>query len=163
MQADSQVLVCPECQQSSDWSAEVDHCPTCGGTNLVRRLGQTVCRTCESSATAEFLAVESTTDRGIAVNLGGRHRRPDDGRDLTNEVASAIDRVLGKHARRPSDDGDTGHASGGTVGTGGSAAGEASVPGTHDPPHSDGASGPETAGDHHRPGRAGRFGRGRRR
>ncbi|WP_129663876.1 hypothetical protein [Phytoactinopolyspora endophytica] len=104
VQADSQVLVCPECQQDGDWTVDVDHCPACGGTNLVRRLGQTVCRTCESSATAEFLAVESTTDRGIAVSVGGRHRRPDDdGRDLTNEVASAIDRVLGKHAKRPSD------------------------------------------------------------
>lgn len=107
VRADIQVLVCPECQQSSSWSAEVDHCPTCSGTNLVRRLGQTVCRTCESSATAEFLAVESTMDRGItAIGASGRHRRPGDDRDLQAEVATALDRVLGRHARRPPADHD---------------------------------------------------------
>ncbi|WP_207782735.1 hypothetical protein [Phytoactinopolyspora limicola] len=114
MRSDAQVLVCPECQESHGWSSDVDHCPTCNGTNLVRRLGQTVCRACESSATAEFLAVESTTDRGVAVGAAGRHRRPDDGRDLTAEVASALDRVLGKHARREPTDGppDTDHIPG---------------------------------------------------
>jgi hypothetical protein len=107
VRSDVQVLVCPDCQQTSSWSAEVDHCPACNGTNLVRRLGQTVCRACESSATAEFLAVESTTDRGIAVGAAtGRHRRPDDGRDLEAEVANALDRVLGRHAKRPPGDGD---------------------------------------------------------
>ncbi|WP_216843756.1 hypothetical protein [Phytoactinopolyspora alkaliphila] len=105
VRADLQVLVCPECQQGHGWSSDVDHCPTCDGTNLVRRLGETVCRTCESSATAEFLAVESTMDRGLtAIGAGGRHRRPDDGRDLESEVATAIDRVLGKHAKRPAND-----------------------------------------------------------
>ncbi|WP_187361165.1 hypothetical protein [Phytoactinopolyspora mesophila] len=109
VRSDVQVLVCPDCQQSSSWSTEVDHCSACNGTNLVRRLGQTVCRSCESSATAEFLAVESTMDRGIAVGAApGKHRRPDDGRDLTAEVATALDRVLGRHAKRPPEDGDAG-------------------------------------------------------
>lgn len=107
VRADIQVLVCPECQQSSTWSDDVDHCPACRGTNLVRRLGQTVCRTCESSATAEFLAVESTMDRGLtAIGASGRHARPDGGRDLEAEVATALDRVLGRHAKRPPTDHD---------------------------------------------------------
>lgn len=104
VRADTQVLVCPECQQSHSWADDVDHCSTCGSTKLIRRLGNTVCRDCEASATAEFLAVESTTDRGAAVRAAasaGRHRGRADSRELTEEVGAAIDRVLGKHARRP--------------------------------------------------------------
>ncbi|HEY9409410.1 MAG TPA: hypothetical protein VIP77_07500 [Jiangellaceae bacterium] len=96
---DEQVLVCPECQQTHGWSTDLDQCPTCGSTTLVRRLGQTVCRACEASATAEFLAVESTIDTGAGHRhrggSGGRHRR-DDGRDLSTEVASAIAKILGQ-------------------------------------------------------------------
>ncbi|WP_211658636.1 hypothetical protein [Phytoactinopolyspora halophila] len=104
MRSDAQVLVCPDCQQSSGWTAEVDHCPTCDGTNLVRRLGETVCRSCESSATAEFLAVESTTDRGLSVGSLSQHDQSGDERDLSSEVATAIDRVLGRHAGPPAED-----------------------------------------------------------
>ncbi|PSL02801.1 hypothetical protein CLV30_109108 [Haloactinopolyspora alba] len=106
VRADEQVLVCPDCQQSRGWSSDLDHCSVCGATTLVRRLGRTVCRSCEASATAEFLAVESTMDRGIAVRSQdtgpGRHRRSD-GRDLSADVATAIDRVLGR-AEASSDD-----------------------------------------------------------
>src|SRR5699024_4903021 len=88
-------------------------CGVCGSTKLIRRLGNTVCRDCEASATAEFLAIESTTDRGAAVRAAasaGKHRGSPDNRELTEEVGAAIDRVLGKHARRPesSSDGDSG-------------------------------------------------------
>ena len=41
-----QVLVCPDCQGSFDWMAELDHCPVCGGVHLVRRLGEIECRDC---------------------------------------------------------------------------------------------------------------------
>lgn len=109
VRADEQVLVCPDCQQTRGWSADLDHCVTCGATTLVRRLGQIVCRSCEASATAEFLAVESTTDRGIAIRStgsdrsgrAGRHRRIDN-RDLSADVATAIDRVLGRAPASPS-------------------------------------------------------------
>jgi uncharacterized Zn finger protein (UPF0148 family) len=109
VRADTQVLVCPECQQTHSWSNDVDHCPTCGSTKLIRRLGSTVCRDCEASATAEFLAIESTIDRGAAVRAAanaGRHRGRTDTRELTEEVGAAIDRVLGKHARRSSSEDD---------------------------------------------------------
>lgn len=97
VRANEQVLVCPDCQQTRGWSDDLDHCSVCSATTLVRRLGQTVCRSCEASATAEFLAVESTMDRGLAIRLPapGRHRRTDS-RDLSADVASAIDRVLGR-------------------------------------------------------------------
>lgn len=103
VRADEQVLVCPDCQQTRGWSTDLDHCSTCGATTLVRRLGQTVCRSCEASATAEFLAVESTTDRGVAIRAAeaGRHRRIDN-RDLSADVATAIDRVLGRAPSPPS-------------------------------------------------------------
>ena len=37
---DQQVLVCPGCQEGTDWAAEVDTCPRCGSVHLVRRLGE---------------------------------------------------------------------------------------------------------------------------
>lgn len=106
VRADAQVLVCPDCQQNRGWSDDLDHCTSCGATTLVRRLGHTVCRSCEASATAEFLAVESTMDRGFATRNApdgpGRHRRSD-GRDLSADVATAIDRVLGRAEPSPGD------------------------------------------------------------
>ncbi|MEP7054183.1 MAG: hypothetical protein ABI912_02930 [Actinomycetota bacterium] len=47
MIADSQVLICPLCQQSFDWRADLDSCGQCGGTRLVRRLGETACLDCQ--------------------------------------------------------------------------------------------------------------------
>lgn len=98
-----QVLVCPECQQTRGWSEDLDKCSTCGATTLVRRLGHTVCRSCEASATAEFLAVESTVDTGAGNGYGGRHKSPDNP-DFSAEVATAIDEVLGRHRRKDSAD-----------------------------------------------------------
>lgn len=155
VRSDLQVLVCPECQQNGSWSSEVDHCPTCDGTNLVRRLGETVCRSCESSATAEFLAVESTTDRGIAVTADGHPRAED--RDLSSEVATALDRVLG---RAPAGDAGTAAAQAAeqTVGRSGSDA-QARDPGVSAdrPPGPQ----PDSNGDSDRRGRGKRRRRGR--
>src|SRR4051794_495923 len=44
--ADEQVLVCPDCQQVHDWTADLDRCASCGSTMLVRALGETRCRAC---------------------------------------------------------------------------------------------------------------------
>lgn len=44
--ADEQVLVCPDCQASHDWIADLDRCQSCGSTMLVRALGETRCREC---------------------------------------------------------------------------------------------------------------------
>jgi hypothetical protein len=44
--ADEQVLVCPECQRTHDWVADLDRCESCGSTMLLRALGETRCREC---------------------------------------------------------------------------------------------------------------------
>jgi hypothetical protein len=44
--ADEQVLVCPDCQQTHDWVADLDRCESCGSTMLLRALGETRCRSC---------------------------------------------------------------------------------------------------------------------
>jgi hypothetical protein len=41
-----QVLVCPGCQRTHDWQADLDRCRVCGSTLLVRALGETCCRSC---------------------------------------------------------------------------------------------------------------------
>lgn len=41
-----QVLVCPDCQQSHEWTEDMDQCVTCASTQLVRVLGETTCRAC---------------------------------------------------------------------------------------------------------------------
>jgi DNA-directed RNA polymerase subunit RPC12/RpoP len=43
---DEQVLVCPDCQTTHDWVADLDHCESCGSTMLLRALGETRCREC---------------------------------------------------------------------------------------------------------------------
>jgi len=46
VRADHQVLVCPGCQGSFDWAADLDRCAVCDGVHLVRRLGEIECRDC---------------------------------------------------------------------------------------------------------------------
>ncbi len=46
MRRDSQVLICPRCQASDDWTADLARCPRCGSVHLVRRLGEVECRDC---------------------------------------------------------------------------------------------------------------------
>jgi hypothetical protein len=41
-----QVLVCPGCQTTFDWMADLDHCAVCASVRLVRRLGEVECRDC---------------------------------------------------------------------------------------------------------------------
>lgn len=43
---DEQVLVCPDCQATHNWTADLDKCQSCGSTMLVRALGETRCRAC---------------------------------------------------------------------------------------------------------------------
>jgi hypothetical protein len=46
VRADRQVLICPACQASIDWTHELDRCQECGSVHLVRRLGEVECREC---------------------------------------------------------------------------------------------------------------------
>jgi hypothetical protein len=89
VRAAEQVLVCPDCQRTSNWTADLDRCPACGSTALVRRLGRTVCRDCGGSPDAEPDADLATAGAELASPIGPPT-------DLTAEVAAAIDRVLGR-------------------------------------------------------------------
>jgi DNA-directed RNA polymerase subunit RPC12/RpoP len=75
---DTQVLVCPECQRTHDWVADLDRCATCGSTMLVRVLGETRCRACGWTR-------ESLPTRVVPAPT-----------DLAAEVAAAVERVLGR-------------------------------------------------------------------
>lgn len=73
-------MICPECQLRPDWPAELDRCPTCGSTAMVRRLGETHCRSCDTSV----------------PDAGGRPGQdPAPTVGLAEEVAAALHRLRG--------------------------------------------------------------------
>ena len=83
---DRQVLVCPDCQTAPGWAEDLDRCPECGSARLVRRLGEVECRDCG--------CVPQVAGEGPA--------EPSDGAPgLAEEVALALERVLGRAARKP--------------------------------------------------------------
>lgn len=92
---DRQVLVCPQCQTSHDWTTELDRCGSCDGIRLVCRLGEVECRDCGWCRPAAPLAPAegSGTVPGAAAALGSA--------DLAEEVAQALSRVLGKRVTQP--------------------------------------------------------------
>ncbi len=94
---DEQVLVCPGCQASGDWTADLDRCRQCGSVHLVRRLGEVECRDCGCT-------IAPVTEAGLPAGetgLGGGARRAA-GRppELSEEVALALERVLRRGAAR---------------------------------------------------------------
>jgi len=72
--ADEQVLVCPTCQQTHDWIADLDRCAACGSTMLVRALGETRCRECGWTKTA-VADVETAADGSLAADVEAALRR----------------------------------------------------------------------------------------
>jgi hypothetical protein len=81
VKAGTQVLICPECQAFPTWAADLDACPACGSTVLVRMLGATVCRMCGRS-----------TDDAVPEEPAA----PPPAEGLAAEVDAALGRVLGK-------------------------------------------------------------------
>ncbi len=75
-----QVLGCPACQASGAWAAVLDVCASCGSTALLRRLGETVCRSCGHSG--DGVAAEGVPPP--AVGQGA----------LSDDVAAALDRMF---------------------------------------------------------------------
>jgi hypothetical protein len=111
----SQILICPGCQDAADWTAELDRCSRCSSLHLVKRLGEVECRDCgtivapegagqagvaedparaapEDESAAAGSALESEPGLGAGPGLEGAGR----GADLSEEVARALDRVLGR-------------------------------------------------------------------
>jgi hypothetical protein len=88
------VLVCPQCQSGRDWAAELDRCAGCGSVRLVRRLGEAECREC---AQAGEPAVAADGGLGAAGEAVPGARDGGSAGALAEEVARALDRVLGPH------------------------------------------------------------------
>jgi len=82
---DELVLVCPACQESGEWTAEVESCSRCASVRLIRRLGQVECLDC--GLVREPEPVTLVPARGT----GG----PDTSA-LADEVGRALDRLLGR-------------------------------------------------------------------
>jgi hypothetical protein len=86
VRGDQQVLVCPACQATHDWTADLDHCPQCGSTRLVRRLGEVECREC-----GFVVDPDEAGEPGAGTVPGAAP-------GLAEEVSQALDRVLGRRA-----------------------------------------------------------------
>ena len=105
---DELVLVCPACQESGDWTAELESCSRCASVHLIRRLGQVECLDCglvrepvladaalADAALADAALVPSGTPVPPAPRApGGSSDRPDAA--LAEEVGRALDRLLGR-------------------------------------------------------------------
>jgi hypothetical protein len=70
---DEQVLVCPDCQATHNWTADLDRCESCGSTMLVRALGETRCRSC--SFVKQVTGKEHTADASLAEDVAAALRR----------------------------------------------------------------------------------------
>ena len=123
---DQLVLICPPCQESSDWTAELERCAKCRSAHLIRRLGQVECLDCGLVREPEALltpgldpaldpglvpvggpdvagraAAGSSASAGGPVSAGGpapAGGRPSGAADsaLADEVSRALDRLLGR-------------------------------------------------------------------
>jgi hypothetical protein len=118
VRADRQVLICPACQSSVDWTGELDQCPVCSSVHLVRRLGEVECRDCgdvrepaAAGAATGAAAPGAGPVSGVAASSGGGAdagsgvavvpgtvAEPDFGETpgLAEEVELALARVLGR-------------------------------------------------------------------
>jgi hypothetical protein len=87
---DELVLVCPACQESGEWTAELESCSRCASVHLIRRLGQVECLDCGLVREPEVALVPAARPRSASTPLG----RPDAA--LAEEVGRALDRLLGR-------------------------------------------------------------------
>lgn len=92
VKGDEQVLVCPGCQASADWTADLDKCRQCGSARLVRRLGEVECRDCGMTV------LPDSGPSSLAAGPAGPAATRAPG--LSEEVALALERVLGHGAAR---------------------------------------------------------------
>ncbi|MDQ2811908.1 MAG: hypothetical protein M3Z75_08515 [Actinomycetota bacterium] len=105
---DQLVLVCPACQESGDWTAELESCIRCGSAHLIRRLGQVECLDCGLIREPEPVLVTSPAraqHAGDASGLRlaaegsghpGRSAGAEGDSTLAEEVGRALDRLLGR-------------------------------------------------------------------
>ena len=130
----SQILICPGCQDTADWTAELDRCSRCSSVHLVKRLGEVECRDCGATVAPEGatdLEAGTAPEAGTGLEGGTGPEGAGRGADLSEEVARALDRVLGRSLvsqsiqRAPDAEGTAGPGAGGrrVAGSAGSRAG----------------------------------------
>jgi hypothetical protein len=91
---DELVLVCPACQETGDWTAELESCSRCASVHLIRRLGQVECLDCGLVREPEPVLADAAL-----VPAGTRASRKSGDRSdaaLAEEVGRALDRLLGR-------------------------------------------------------------------
>ena len=94
---DQLVLICPACQESADWTAELERCVKCRSAHLIRRLGQVECLDCGLVREPEVTLVPAGP-----WNVAGRSpatAAPASAAAdtaLADEVGRALDRLLGR-------------------------------------------------------------------
>jgi hypothetical protein len=106
--------VCPACQAGSSWTEELDRCQRCASVRLVRRLGDVECRECGFVVAQEEEGGVVPGDRAGApldapagppgeASAGSVAPCPGSGQapGLAEEVARALERVLGRSTRKP--------------------------------------------------------------
>jgi hypothetical protein len=108
VRGDRQVLVCPACQASFDWRADLDPCPVCASVHLVRRLGETECRDCGWVAPSAPAGLPGHLAALAPAPAGDRREREMSAvsdlaqeSDLAREVERALAKVLGRTAGSP--------------------------------------------------------------
>jgi len=91
---DELVLVCPACQESGEWTAELESCSRCASVHLIRRLGQVECLDCGLVREPEAVPTPGLVPAARPRSAGPAAGRPDTA--LAEEVGRALDRVLGR-------------------------------------------------------------------
>jgi len=91
---DELVLVCPACQESGEWTAELESCSRCASVHLIRRLGQVECLDCGLVREPEAVSTPGLVPAARPRSAGPAAGRPDTA--LAEEVGRALDRVLGR-------------------------------------------------------------------
>ncbi len=86
VRADHQVLICPACQDTWDWRADLDSCGVCASVRLIRRLGEAECRDCG--------AVGDSAVGASPGLIGVLHDDPAASPGLAEEVEQALTKVL---------------------------------------------------------------------
>jgi hypothetical protein len=86
---DELVLVCPACQESGEWTAELESCSRCASVHLIRRLGQVECLDCGLVREPEVALVPAVRRAAASPTAS-----PDAA--LAEEVGRALDRLLGR-------------------------------------------------------------------
>ena len=97
---DELVLVCPVCQESGDWTAELESCSRCASVHLIRRLGQVECLDCglvrEPEAALVHAGGPAAARPAAASPAAASPAAASRDAALAEEVGRALDRLLGR-------------------------------------------------------------------